>query len=106
MAELVDLKMTDAEKKSEWGAPENAKGMPDYPYGLRLSLGAREMVKLGSPRLGAGQELEMTCRIRVASVSEDEVDGKIKRSVQLQVEAIGLPNVEKSVGEALYGAGE
>ena len=85
-SELVDMKRTKKDKKSENEAAPPT-GEDDYPYGLSLSVDDDELTKLGIKTLpGVGDEVKITARAKVRSVSQNAREGdEDSRSVSYQI---------------------
>ena len=93
---LVSMKRSEKDKRKDMGecAPVECVA-PDYPWGLTLNLGTDDMDKLDMKMPKVGDELVVTCKVRVTSCRADEherPDGKHieDRSVTLQVTDIGI----------------
>lgn len=107
---MVDMARTPAEKKE--AAKEMATGpaapmVPDYPYGLCISLDndSLEKLALDAAEVSVGDMLHMHCMATVRSVSQtDGADGPCCR-VELQITAIAAEdedaeNAEDEAAEA------
>lgn len=89
---MVDMKRTPKEKADVAGSGQmvspSIDNVPDYPWGLSISLSEEELDKLGlgSEGLGVGDILHMHALMKVTSVSssENENTGKCCR-VELQI---------------------
>lgn len=95
MEKKVDMKSAKAEVVADVG---------DYPYGLRISLGAEELKKLGIPGLpDVGEKLcidaDVVC-VGVRQTSEEDTN------VEFQITALQFCDPEeekKDAAEAIYG---
>lgn len=87
---MVDMRRTPKEKAEVIGimSPTVQADVPDYPWGLSISLSEEELTKLGLEEkdLGVGDMLHMHALLKVTSVSsnESESNGKCCR-VELQI---------------------
>ena len=89
MSKLVDLKMTKKEKKES--APTAVSGMPDYPWGTRLSLNDEALEKLGMKTLPrVGDKVQVTGVGVITSVSQHESEKREDRNVEIQIQQIGI----------------
>lgn len=89
-SKMVDMELTD-EEKIDSNRPIPCP-TPDYPYGLRLCLGEREIKKLkldGVPDVG--DLMDMRCFGTITSVSQEPgPDGEKQRRVEIQIERIAI----------------
>jgi hypothetical protein len=95
---LVDMKRA---KRSETKAPAVLKDDP-YGYGLRITLDADQIDKLGidMPKAGAVFEIEAVATVTRVSQSESaESDGS--KSIELQIRKLGVEKKLKSVRDAI-----
>jgi hypothetical protein len=99
---LVSVELTD-EEKLDANLPPALADMPDYPYGLRISLDQRTLAKLElEPDCEVGDYLDMRCFGRVMSVSiNDHPDGK-RCCVEIQIEQIAIENESDEEPEPTY----
>lgn len=59
---------------------------PDYPWGLRITLDEAQLAALGMEALPAvGGPIGLEAAAVVMSASEEQVDGKTRRTLQLQI---------------------
>lgn len=102
---LVSLQRTAAEKKAEeqhW--KEASPEAPDYPWGLRLSLGEKEIAKLGLGNPKLGDVLDLTGKVKVVSVSMSESENHKHQSVELVLTDAAIGGDDgPSATEVLYG---
>lgn len=93
--ELTNMQLSKAEQKDLVAGPGNTDNAPRYPWGLSLNLDEESLEKLGITGDGdlpdVGAELVLTAKVKVTSVSSNEVDGdKTRQSVGLQICAMSL----------------
>lgn len=103
--DLIDMKHSPKEREEESEEAKEQKG-PEYPWGLKITLGEDELEKLGlgeNPK--SGEEFEIhakgfVCEERESS-SDDYGDD---RSVTIQLTSVGLePEEEEEDGkETIY----
>ena len=105
MADLIDLKRTELDKKSRQALLNNDFGEEEYAYGLIVDLGAEELDKLGIDKLEVGDEFEATVQFRVKSFSENSTDsGGRDTNASLLIKAIAMPKEEKEdAANVLFG---
>lgn len=95
MAKLVSMKETAAEEKAEQASLDSPA--PDYPYGLRLSLGRNELKKLGMKDLPEiGDEFEIVARGKVVSISQSESErGDGYKCADIQITEMSLTDPDE-----------
>lgn len=102
---MVDMKRSDSEKMaadspfamSAAGGPTG----PDYPYGLRIRLGEDELAKLDlEGDCSAGDMIDLRAFAKVVNVTVDDVDGKPRRSIELQIQQLAVENEEEDEAPA------
>lgn len=85
---MVDMKRTPKEKAEvvDMGSPV-AANVPDYPWGLSISLCEEELEKIGLDEddLEIGDILHMHALMKVTSVSSNEYEGGKHCRVELQI---------------------
>lgn len=92
---LSDMKLSKAQKKDTMPMAVSADSGPDYPYGLRVSLDSAALNKLGIsklPKVGAKMSLQAVGVI--TSVSQHESKNHDSRSVEIQLQEIGVESAE------------
>lgn len=102
---LVSMKRDKEEKHDEKACdPCVSSDPPDYPYGARLYLEEDQLEKLGLKELPpAGTVLRLEGLGGVIGVREEQRDGKISRSLEIQITDLGLEaGPEKSLSEKLF----
>lgn len=105
---MTDMKRTPKEKEEPiMGAALVAPSEPDYPWGLRITLGTEELEKLDMEGdCEVGDYLHMHCLAKVTSVSEDERGGKKECTVSLTIthmEAEDESSENDEAEEEMYG---
>lgn len=68
---------------------------PDYPPGLKICLCEDELEKLDLDDPEVGDYLDMRAFARVTSVSREQMDGKVRRRVELTIEQIAVEDEDK-----------
>lgn len=103
MMRMVDMARTPAEKKEELAdmagpCMPSVDSVPDYPYGLSLSLDNDSMEKLGlDDSCQVGDLLHFTAMAKVTSVSSyDNENSGPNRRIELQVQQMGVPEDEST----------
>lgn len=85
---LRDMKLTKSEKAEE--VTYDASDIPDYPYGLRLSLDQDALEKLGIELPDVGDTFFVVAIATVQSISEHQSEGDTSQNVELQIEQLSL----------------
>lgn len=108
--ELVDLKRTAADKKAEaelYDSKPAVSTMDDYPYGLCLHLDAATLEKLGITEtdFDAGNSVGIVAEAMITEDAARQVNGKVKRSISLQITKLSLSQAAEKVdlADTLYG---
>lgn len=103
---MVSMERTKAEKKAAeklYASP--SADVPEYPYGLCLSLGKEEMAKLGIdglPEVGEELHLYAICKVtRVSSSASIRDTDEDSKGVDLQITEMAL--VDNDADEASEG---
>lgn len=113
MAEMIDLALTDADRKAQSAIYEDAATSgdgPKYPWGLRLHLNQETMAKIGDlPAVGT--ELTLTIRAKVTEYSQEEVEigdkTVTRKSGALQITGMQMPGGDKMpVADKMYPQNE
>lgn len=82
---LVSMQVTAADRAEAETAPA-LESLPDYPWGLRISLSERELAKLGLPAdCAVGDQISFDCCARVCSVSLNDSESGASARVELQI---------------------
>ena len=90
MGKLISMKSKKGSKAdSPVGATEDSK----YPWGLSLTLEDEALKKLGVDFsvMRTGVKVGLVCEAEVTGRAENEYDGKINRSVNLQITKMAKP---------------
>jgi hypothetical protein len=88
---LVDMSITQEEAKEQMTLSEKPGDAPKYPYGLRLCLNEEALSKLGIQTMPIGTKVSVMATATVVSMSAyQEVDGDNRRSLDIQIESLGL----------------
>lgn len=105
---LTDMKLSEAEAKEDTQPTSPAK-MPEYPWGLCITLDERALKKLkikGLPPVGARCGIDAIGKITGASVTDTE-DGGQNRNVTIQIQTLELEDAgEEEAEEASEEGGE
>lgn len=88
MGKMVNLKLTEADRKAEEKRYTAKDPAEQYPWGLRVTFDSNLVSKI--PHLqgvNGGDEVLMVCRCKVKQVSIDDDDSKNspRRRVELQI---------------------
>lgn len=97
----------DKDAKSDEACSPCHSEQPDYPWGLRLNLGDEEVAALGLGQLpSAGAQVQLAGIGKVMGVREEEVEGKTKRTLEIQITDLGLQVGDgRSIADRLYPKG-
>ncbi|MBR8460772.1 hypothetical protein KDW07_26895 [Burkholderia dolosa] len=91
---LVSMKLTAAEAKSESGIAQPAAAdtdQPAYPYGLTICLDDEALAKLGlSPLPDVGTPMTLMARVEVCSKSQYQNQDGTDTSLSLQITDMAL----------------
>lgn len=78
-----------------------------YPYGTRLHLDDETVAKLGLPNMRAGEEVTISAKAKVSSVSssENEKDSKPRVSMDFQITdmEVSKPSSDSERAERMFG---
>lgn len=98
------VNMKQSRKGDTLLAQDVASDAPEYPYGLRISLDADGLAKLGITDLPeVGQVMTLAARVEVVAVSQYEERDHTNRSVELQITDMDLkPEGAKTTEQSLY----
>lgn len=91
MMKPVNMKMSKSQKRRMFGVAVPSSSVPDYPWGLSITLDAAALTKLGvteSPN--AGEVCMIHAEGKVTRVSESATDKKTERSVEIQITKLAL----------------
>lgn len=95
LGKLVSMELDD-EEKIDFCAPISC-AMPDYPYGLRITLSEKELKKLGMATPQVGEYIDLRAFACVKSVSCDETSSGESCRVELQIEKIATENEDEEI---------
>lgn len=91
---MLDMKMSKEEAK-EYNSPEVAMTDEDgerYPWCLRFDLNDDVLEKCGVATLPTvGQEMTITCKVKVIGTRQSASEGSDNRNVELQITELDLP---------------
>ena len=77
-------------------SPEVEPSASQYPWGLRITLDDEMLAKFPAGLLSEiGKELTIPMTIRVVSLSEDDVEGTLKKYASLQIISAEIPEAKK-----------
>lgn len=104
-SKMVDMRRSDSEKMASDGpfACSTVGGPtgPDYPYGLRIRLSQDDLAKLDlEGDCQAGDMIDLRAFAKVINVTDDDVDGKTRRSIELQIQQLAVENEEEDEAPA------
>jgi hypothetical protein len=101
----MDMRVTSEEKR-DFSTPRPPQA-PEYPYGLRITLGPDELKKLGiseAPELGKMIKLMAEAKVVEVEVANQEGDSSDFK-VELQIQHLEFQKKEenKSTSSIIYG---
>lgn len=113
---LVSMERTKAEKKAaEKVYTSNTFDVPEFPYGLCITLGKDEMAKLGItelPEVGEEMQLVAICKVTRVSASASLADkDEDSKGIDMQITQMALVDddadeaTEGSAAALMYGKG-
>lgn len=107
---MVDMAITPEERKDSMPAiaDANSENMPKYPWGLCIRFDDDVLNKLEADISDweVGDHFELDCEVKVTSKSENDTEGGKKSCVELQITAIGAPEIEHEENENDEGDGK
>jgi len=102
MANLVDMKLSKEEAKTEAPCSPSKENGPRWPYGLRLTFDKEQIAKLpalSGLKVGGTVKIEGTGTVTSVRISERQKE-KPDHTVEIQIENIGIePSKKKSKEE-------
>lgn len=101
---LFSMKRQKDEKNDDKACDPCHAESPDYPYGTRLNLEEDQLESLGLKAMpAAGAQIRIEGVGEVIGVREEQIEGKIRRSLEIQITDLGLGAVsDKSTAQKLY----
>lgn len=103
---LKSMVVSDMEKK-ESSILSHVEDKPNYPYGLKITLDADTIEKLGLSDLPeVGSKVQIVAVAEVVNVRKDSEYGDVaKHSIELQIQDMEASpeSVEKKASSVLYG---
>lgn len=101
----IDMRLTESDMREEFPDRVPDSETPVFPGGLRIHLNDVALKKLLLKELpDVGMELNLDALVKVVEVSEDEENGgKTRKSMVLQITAMGLFADSKSDTDKFYG---
>lgn len=101
---MIDMKVSEADKKESAQEMESELNAPNYPYGLRIYIDDDSYKKLGLKDCQVGEKLSLSAICEVMSVSAENVKGDEKEiSISLQLKEMELVQNNKSDADVIYG---
>jgi hypothetical protein len=95
---MIDMAITPEERKEDMPAiaDANPENMPKYPYGLAIRFDDESLKKLEADTSDweVGDSFELVTEVKVTSKSEHDTNDGKKCCVELQIVAIGAPEME------------
>lgn len=101
---LVSMKR-DAEKDERDDSKECCESAhsPDFPWGTRLCLEDEQLQKLGLESMpAAGARLQIGGVGEVIGFREEQVDGKTKRTLDIQITELGVEGIGRPIAQRMY----
>lgn len=101
---MVNMERSAAEMKAcGMCCAEGEDPKPEYPYGLRISLGKPELDKLGVSELPAiGTEMMLQVKVRVVSASASANERGEEMDAGLQITDMAMDAPKKPAAEIMY----
>lgn len=102
---LVSLKRepSDKDDESKEACSPCMGEQPDYPWGTRLNLDEDQLEALGMAQLpNAGADVGGQFAGTVIGMREETVDGKVRRSLEIQITDLGIAVAGPSMAERMY----
>ncbi|HLX18462.1 MAG TPA: hypothetical protein VKS24_25015 [Bradyrhizobium sp.] len=89
---MIDMELDD-EDKVETMCPPALENVPDYPWGLRITLTHRELEKLGlDDDCSVGDVIDLRAFARVCSISSNETAMGPECRIELQITQLAVEN--------------
>jgi len=102
--DMIELKRVDKSKEKETALC--CSDWPNDEYPVAMYIENDQLGQLGIKTLEVGQEMTITCKVRVTSFSSNETDQGSYRSARLSVMAmaVGEEAPKLSAAQVMYGA--
>lgn len=99
-SKMVDMRRSPEEKKEVMDGPA-MPDMPDYPYGLCISLGDEELAKLDldCTDCESGDTIDLRAFAKVTSISKNDYNGKQTTRIELQIVQLAVESEDQEVEE-------
>lgn len=99
-SKMVDMRRSPEEKKEVMDAPMPSD-MPDYPYGLCISLGNDELEKLSldCSDCESGDTIDLRAFAKVTSISKQDYNGTQTCRIELQITQLAVENEDTEYDE-------
>lgn len=103
LASLKRDKSDQDEESQPCGTPCSDE-QPDYPWGTRINLEEDQVAAIGLGQLpNAGADVGGQFAGKVLGIREEERDGKLRRSLEIQITDLGLAVAGPSLADRMYG---
>ena len=102
---LIDMKLSKADKaeeKKKYSVGQDS--MPDYPYGLSLTIDKDELDKLGMTEYEVGDELNISAVGKVTMVRNSADEKSEESSITIQITKLELKDADE-MAEAVEAKG-
>lgn len=107
---MISMKLTPAEAKSDsmlCGSDVSDSDLPEYPYGLTISLDDESLSKLSMGEMPAvGTVMQLTALVKVCGVSQYENQQGSDSNLSLQITDMELANGNaepRPIANRIYG---
>jgi hypothetical protein len=99
-SKMVDMRRSPQEKKEVMEGPAVAD-IPDYPYGLCISLGDEELAKLDldCSDCESGDTIDLRAFAKVTSISKHDYNGQQTTRIELQIVQLAVENEDTEYEE-------
>jgi hypothetical protein len=100
---LKSMKLSKSQAKVE-AAPVDYDKLPEYPYGLRISLETEQMKALGLDMPKVGTKLTIVAEVEVVSCHASQYEGgEEHRSCSMQITDMAVEGDKPDPAGKLYG---
>lgn len=110
---MIDLTMTEEERKDEYGPESVVMDKPKYPQGLKLHVDPRTFKKLGINEIPElGERMILVATVEVCSLNKDDYysdGGEVNMGLQIVEMQLGENEPEEEetpMEEKFYGQAE